>query len=280
MKSVFSSLAFATSLLLAVTPLHAHDTWLEAGAATVPVGEYTYVDLMLGNHGNDHRDFKLASKITLEPCTLSVVDPTGGTHDLKPAITDMGHAEKEGFWTAKYVFANPGIHRFVHTLDTLHRTTRAIKSAKTFVMATDGGVKDAGVKNGGVKDPDSPNQDTCHGFGLELVLETPLASIQAGQPIELQVMRSGKPLPQARVTFVPRGASLAEEFDAEYERISDSEGRVQFVPKQGNVLFAVVHHMAEDEAGEGYENTHYSAAMVIQVPNQAINNRQAFTSSQ
>lgn len=263
MKTAYFYFAFAITSLLVAMPSHAHDTWLEAGAATVPVGEYTYVDLMLGNHGNDHRDFKLASKITLDPCTLSVVDPTGSTLDLKSAITDMGHAEKEGFWTAKYVFAKPGLHRFVHTLDTLHRTTRAIKSAKTFVMATDG------VGNS----IDSSNPDLCHGFGLELVLKTPFATIEAGRPIELHVMRSGKPLSEARVTFVPRGATLAEEFDSDYERISDSEGHVQFVPKEGNVLFAVVHHMAEDESGGGYENTHYSAAMVIQVPNKAISNR-------
>ncbi len=252
-------------LLLCLDPAKgsAHDTWIEPGAATVPVGEYTYIDLMLGNHGNEHRDFKLASKITLGPCTLSVVDPTGITHDLKPAIVDMGHAEKEGFWTARYVFAKPGLYRFVHTLDTLHRTTRAVKSAKTFVMATAGGERDTG----------SPNEDTCHRFGLELVLQTPFATVEAGQPIEIQVMRSGKPLPKVRVTFVPRGASLAGEFDSEHERISDAEGRVEFVPKEGNVLLAVVHHMAQDEAGEGYENTHYSAAMVIQVPNQAIHPR-------
>lgn len=270
MNASINCFTLAISLLIGAVPSNAHDTWLEPGTATVPVGEYTYIHLMLGNHGNDHRDFKLASKITLEPCSLTVVDPAGSTYDLKPAITDMGHAEKEGFWTARYVFAKPGIHRFVHTLDTLHRTTRAVKSAKTFVTAVDDGKPNSDVAN----------EDVCHKFGLELVLKTPFATIEAGHPIELQVMRSGKPLPKARVTFVPRGTSLAGEFDAKYERISDSDGRVQFVPEQGNVLFAVVHHMAEDEAGEGYENTHYSAAMVIQVPNKSINNRSSSIPSQ
>ena len=248
------------TIFLFDTPLQAHDTWLEPGASTVPVGEYTYVDLMLGNHGNDHRDFKLASKITLEPCTLRVLGPAGETVDLKPAILDMGHAEKEGFWTVKYRFKRAGLHRFVHTLDTLHRTTRAIKSAKTFVVATGDG--------DGNSEPS--NEDTCHGFGLELVLKTPFATVAAGRPIELRVMRSGKPLSDARVAFVPRGATLAPEFDANYERMSDSNGLVQFVPARGNVLLAIVHHMAADESGDGYENTHYSAAMVIPVPNRAI----------
>lgn len=261
---MFRSIATTIALLFVGMPWsQAHDTWLEPGAAAVPVGEYTFVDLMLGNHGNDHRDFKLASKISLEPCTLSVVDPAGSTEDLKPFIVDMGHAEKEGFWTAKYVFTMPGLHRFVHTLDTLHRTTRAIKSAKTFVMAT----------GGGDSQTESSHPDECHGFGLELVLQTPFATIESGQPIEVQVMRSGKPLSQARVTFVPRGATLAADFDPDYERMSDADGRVQFVPEEGTVLFAVVHHMAADETGADYDKTHYSAAMVIQVPNRAISKR-------
>lgn len=245
------------------TALDAHDTWVEAGAAVVPVGEYTYVDLMLGNHGNDHRDFKLASKITLEPCTLRVIPPSGPAVDLKPRAVDMGNAEKEGYWTARYQFEQPGVHHFVHTLDTLHRTIRAIKSAKTFVMALPTG-------NATV---DGAHDDKCHGFGLELVLKTSFQSVQANQPIELQVMRSGKPLPQARVTFVPRGTTLAEGFDPDYERTSDDQGIVRFVPQQGNVLFAVVHHRADDETGEGYDRTYYSAAMVIHVPNRALKDR-------
>ena len=238
----------------------AHDTWLETGTAIAQVGEYTYVDLMLGNHGNNHRDFKPASKISLAPCTLSVVQPNGNTIDLKTKMIDMGSAEKEGFWTVKYQFTQAGLHRFIHTLDTLHRTTRAIKSAKTFVLAT-------GIGN----DRSLPvNEDRCHGFGLELILKTPFESIQAGEPIELQVMRSGKPLPQARVTFIPRGATLAAEFDADFERQSDSTGLVRFVPMDGNILLAVVHHLEETESGDGYENTHYSAALVMHVPNVAL----------
>jgi uncharacterized GH25 family protein len=240
-----------------------HDTWLETGTATVAVGEYAYIDLMLGNHGNDHRDFKLASKISLDPCTLSVMDPTGQVVDLKSEIVDMGSAEKEGFWTAKYVFADPGLHRFIHTLDTLHRTTRAIKSAKTFVLAIGAGEQKI----------ESSIGDACHGFELELVLKTPFDHIEAGAPIELQVMRSGKAFSQALVTFIPLGTTLAAGFDAEYQRTSDSDGIVRFVPEEGNLIFAVVHHMADGEAGDGYENTHYSAAMVIQVPNQAIRRR-------
>ncbi len=49
-------LALASSAL-------AHDTWVETNTNLIRTGDAVYVDLKLGNHGNDHRDFKLASPI-------------------------------------------------------------------------------------------------------------------------------------------------------------------------------------------------------------------------
>lgn len=65
------SLLAIISIALVGTAM-AHDTWVEVNPTEVRIGQVVHVDLKLGNHGNDHRDFKLASKITLEPCTLAV----------------------------------------------------------------------------------------------------------------------------------------------------------------------------------------------------------------
>lgn len=250
-------LAAIMPLCFLVTDLAAHDTWIEPESGSVPTGEYCYIDLMLGNHGNNHRDFKLASKITLTHCTLEAFDPSGNRTDLKPALIDMGSADKEGYWTARFDFEQQGWHRFVHTLDTLHRTTRAIKSAKTFVLAT--GSERATRQSTPV--------DKCDELGLELVLKTDPNRIAAEQPMQLQVTRSGKPLSAARVAFIPRGKTLHGDFDKAYERISDADGIVQFTPREGNVVLAIVHHLEPEESGEVYDKTHYSAAIVIRVPN-------------
>lgn len=233
-----------------------HDTWIEVGTNYVPVGEFAYVNLMLGNHGNEHRDFKLASKITLDPCDLYVIGPNGRKFDLKADIVDMGFAPKEGYWAARFEFNDPGQYQVVHTLDTLHLTTRAIKSSKTFVIA-------------GEKTPESAGepQDSCFGFGLELVLETPFSELHVGKEICVRVMRGGEPLSDARVSIVPRGVTLAEGFDQEHERMSDNDGRVRFVPQEGNIYLVVVHHLEAEEKGEGYDKTHYSATMVLHVAN-------------
>ncbi len=236
----------------------AHDTWVESGPLVQPIGEYAYVQLMLGNHGNNHRDFRLASKITLAPCTLSVMTPSGAAVDLKPQIVDMGHAEKEGFWAARYQIGEAGIHEVLHTLDTLHGTIRAIKSAKTFILAQSHALGGATLQG---------RSDKVHGLGLELVLLTPLDQLAAGQEVKIQVLRSGQPLKGARVSFIPRGARLAEDFDKNFERDSDDRGIVVFNPAEGNVVLAIVHLPAPEESGEGYTLTHYSAGIVLPIRN-------------
>lgn len=86
----------------------------------------------------------------------------------------------------------------------------------------------------------------------------------------MQVLQSGKPLANARVTFVPRGVALSPGFDESHERTSGADGQVRYVPADGNVYLAVVHSVAEDESGVGYTKTHYSAAMVLPIPNKAL----------
>ena len=53
------------TLALLVPPVivSAHDTWVQTNTPLIRVGDAVHIDLMLGNHGNDHRDFKLASKV-------------------------------------------------------------------------------------------------------------------------------------------------------------------------------------------------------------------------
>ncbi len=239
----------------------AHDTWVETASLSTRTGEYVYVDLRLGNHGNGHRDFKLASKITLAPCQLSVTTPSGDTEDLKSKLIDTGSAEKEGYWTSRYVAKQSGVYEVLHILDTLHGTTRAIKSSKTYLVALDANARAKFTGQENVK---------AHGLGLEMLLETPVAQLAAGQPIRLRLLRSSKPLGDTVVSFIPRGAVLSEGFDATFERRTDSDGRVEFVPQEGNLVLAVAHHVADDERGEGYDKTHYGATLVLPVPQQQL----------
>ena len=72
MKRLLLLIALATP-----TTALAHDTWVQTNTNVVRTGDVVHIDLMLGNHGNEHRDFKLAGKLTLSGATLEMIDPTG-----------------------------------------------------------------------------------------------------------------------------------------------------------------------------------------------------------
>ncbi len=234
----------------------AHDTWVEVNTPVIRAGDLIHADLKLGNHGNDHRDFKLHSRITLAPCTLEVMAPSGAITDLKSKVVATAFEEKQGYWTARYVATESGLHVLAHKLDILHGTTRAVKSAKTYFVA---GSASESVAQEGYQRP--------LGHDLELVpLINPVTMTSAGQAVRVKLLFEGKPLAGARVSFIPRGQQLTKEMDPTFERTTDDAGTAEFTPADGNVVLVVVHHAMPDRKGEGFEKTHFAATLTIAVP--------------
>ena len=237
----------------------AHDTWLEAVPRLVQPDDVVHVGLFLGNHGNDHRDFKIAGKVgSLDDVQIEVVGPDGRTTDLVPDMVDLGYAPKEGFWSGRFVPANEGLHCVGHFRQGIRHGSMGFKGGKTYFLASES--LDAPAKpNGSIPGP--------LGHPLELVLEThPVIDCGPGQPIALQVLFKGKPLADQVVSFIPRGTTLAAGFDPEFERKTDAEGRCSYTPKEGNVVLVVTHLVKPEEQGEGFEKTSYAATLVIDVP--------------
>jgi uncharacterized GH25 family protein len=247
-------------VLAIASPALAHDTWVETNTNLVRPGDAVYIDLKLGNHGNDHRDFKLAGKPDLESSTLQVIAPDRKSYDLKGQLWETGYAPNEGYWTAKMVPAKPGLYMVAHTLDHVvhYAPTRSIKSAKTFFLVSES--LDRVPR-------DLPGFDRVLGHALEIVPGgSPVAPMGPGQPIRVQLWYKGKPMPNAKISFIPRGHDLKEGFDPEYERMTDSGGRASFTPKTGNVFLVVAHHNEPRESGKDYQNAKYSATLTILVP--------------
>ncbi|MEX1095252.1 MAG: DUF4198 domain-containing protein [Planctomycetales bacterium] len=249
------------ALFLAPLSAFAHDTWVETNTNLLRTGDAVHVSLMLGNHGNQHRDFKLASKVELEGTTLEIVAPDGRKYDIRDRLVDVGYAPKEGFWTAKFSATQPGTYIVSHTLDRVvnhGRPVRAVKSGKTLY------VHSASLDR---VPRDNPGFDRVLGHALELVPAShPVTPMGPGQPIEVRLLFQGQPLGEARVSFIPRGETLAEGFDERYERRTDPEGRASFTPQTGNYFLVVAHVEAPDEKADGYEATHYSATLTVFVP--------------
>jgi uncharacterized GH25 family protein len=238
----------------------AHDTWVQTNTNVVRAGDNIHIDLMLGNHGNSHRDFKLASKIDLAGCTLTILAPDGKRYDLKDRLIDTGYTPKEGFWSARFAGGQPGLYIGAHTSDKVvsYAPTRSVKSAKTFFVVS---------KSLDKVPPTNPGFDKPLGHPLELVPETnPVTPMGPEVPIKVQLFFKGKPLANAQVSFIPRGETLSEGLDKRYERLTDDKGRASFTPKEGNYYLVVAHREEPKEAGKDYQSTKYSATLTVLVP--------------
>ena len=238
----------------------AHDTWVQTNTSVIRPGDAIYIDFMLGNHGNDHRDFKLAGKPDLEASMVQVIDPAGTKMDLKPSFTDRGYAPKEGFWSARFEPAKPGLYLVAQTSDQVasYAPERIVRSAKTFFLVS---------ANLDRVPADAPGYDRALGHALELVPQvSPVAPMGPGVPFRLQLLYQGKPLVGEKVSFVPMGETLKTGFDSEYERKTDPAGSVSFEPKEANYYLIVAHHLDPDAKGPGYKSTNYCATLTLIVP--------------
>lgn len=248
------------SLLLGVAPAGAHDAWVQTNANIVRLGDNIHIDLMLGNHGNNHRDFKLASKLDLAGCTLEVLDPSGKRYDLRDRLLDTGYTPKEGFWSARFAGAQSGLYLVTYTSDRIvtYAPVRAVQSAKALFVAS---------KSLDRIPSDNRDVNKPLGHAFELVPEAnPVTPMGPEVPIKVRLFFKGKPLAKARVSFIPRGETLSEGFDARYERTTDDQGRAAFTPKEGNYYLIVAHREEPKESGRDYQSTKYAATLCVFVP--------------
>lgn len=248
-------------VLCSTVPAFAHDTWVQTNTNIIRVGDAVHIDLMLGNHGNDHRDFKLASKFDPDAGTMDVIGPDGKSIDLRSKLADLGYAPKEGFHSAKFATAKPGLYVVSHTSDKVvnhGKPVRSVRSGKTYFLASPSLDKIAADWKGFEKPL---------GHALELVPEaSTVAPMGPGQAIKVRVLFQGKPLADARVSFVPRGETLAEGFDKNFERMTNAQGQASFTPKTGNYYLVVVHHKEAVSGKSEYDTIAYSATLTVFVP--------------
>lgn len=255
----------ATALFLILPSLaFGHDIWIQTNTNLVRAGDVVHVDLMLGNHGNEHRDFKLAGKLPADGLDLAVVGPDGKRYDLRDRLVDVGYAPQEGYWSARFEPAAPGLYTFAHHSARVmsYAPERSIKSAKAHFVATTSLDR---------PQAENPGFDNPLGHELELVaVANPVTPMGPGVPIRVRLLYKGKPLAGERVSFIPRGATLKSGVDDRYEYTTDANGEAAIEPTEAEHYLVAAH---KTESGEGgvldgkpYQFTKYSATLTVFVP--------------
>jgi uncharacterized GH25 family protein len=238
----------------------AHDAWLQTNTNLVRTGDVVHVDLLLGNHGNDHRDFKTAGKVDLDGATFEVLAPSGKRLDLKDRLINTGYAPQEGCWSTRFEPAEAGLYVVGHQSDKVmtYGPVRSVKGAKTCFVVSPTLDKVA---------PSNPGFDRPLGHALELVpTVNPVTPMGPGLPLRVQLLYKDKPLSGARISFIPRGEVLSEGIDSQYERTTGEQGEASFTPTFGTYYLVVAHHEEPAERGPGYDKTKYSATLCVYVP--------------
>lgn len=247
------------TLLITASPCWAHDVWLQVNTNLVRVDDAVTIDLMLGNHGNNHRDFKLAGKANPGAGSLAILAPDGTRYDVNDRLTDIGYAPKEGFWSLRFAGRDEGMYVAAWLSEQVvsYAPKRSVQSAKTcFVVSRS--LDRVPETNAGFDKP--------LGHPLELVpVSNPVTPMGPGQAIRVRLLFQGQPLAGETVSFIPRGETLTEEFDPRYERRTDEAGEASFTPTEGN-YYLIVAHRETDQRGQGYDFTKYSATLCIYVP--------------
>ena len=135
MKYNFLNCVFSTLLLLSPVAANAHDLWSRTNTPLVRTGEVVHVDLCLGNHGNYHRDFMLAGRVSLDWISADFIASAGARTDLGDQVRATASAEKEGCWTRPVVAEASGVHCVAMMLDRVMQhgqSIRVVRTAKSF----------------------------------------------------------------------------------------------------------------------------------------------------
>ncbi|MGV3614078.1 MAG: DUF4198 domain-containing protein [Fimbriimonas sp.] len=237
-----------------------HDIWVEPNVNLVRLGEPISLALMLGNHGNTHRDFRLANKVGAGDRSLWLIAPDGSRRNLTPSLVDNGYAPEEGFWSARFTPSAPGLYLAASTMDKVmsYAPVRDVKSAKTFFVASPT-LDRVPARN--------PGFDRVLGHALELVpIVNPVTPFQSGSELRVRLLYKGKPLAKSKVSFIPRGAKLSGEVDSRFERMTDANGEASLPLREANAYLVAAHHADDQAKGKGYESVHYSATLCLVVP--------------
>src|SRR5690606_30901828 len=111
---------------------------------------------------------------------------------------------------------------------------------------------------------DHPGFDRVLGHTLELVpLTNPVAPLGPGQTLRVRLLFHGEPLPDATISFIPRGVTLAPGFDERYERRTDEKGEAEITLDEPETYLVVAHHEDPTASGEGYDATKYAATLTL-----------------
>lgn len=145
-KKVASAALAAALTLAAAVPVFAHDGWSQTSAPIVAQGQVSYVELLYGNHSNEHKSYRIDGQWG-STSKVFVTTPGGVKSDITGTRFYTGEAATEttpalnNYFVASFKSNVPGAYIISTEADSVYKgadaASRTLRSAKSFVAVSD-----------------------------------------------------------------------------------------------------------------------------------------------
>ncbi|MGO4370834.1 DUF4198 domain-containing protein [Paenibacillus sp. MCAF20] len=265
-KKLAGAALVAVLTLGAAVPVFAHDGWSQTNTPIVAPGQVSYVELMLGNHSNDHKSYRIAGQWSPDTTKVFVTTPAGVKSDITGTRFYAGEAATEtepavnNYFVTSFKSNVPGAYVVSAEGDTVFAhggvASRTLRSAKSFVAVGDIPVAERVKSLTGFSKQVSPDR-------AELVPQFNPAAVAPSEQVSVQLLLKGKPLADTAVDLIRRSNSES------LELTTDAKGIVTFTTGAADYyLLRAKPVTTEGKEGE-YTSTNYEATMTFTVQNRS-----------
>jgi uncharacterized GH25 family protein len=263
-KKKFAAIALVALMTFGITATAlAHDGWSQTNTPIIAQGEVSYVDLLFGNHANEHSSYRITGQWSKDTSKVYVTTPVGKKVDITSTMFYTGEAATEtapavnNGYLATFSSSAPGAYIISVEADSIYKTTRTLRNAKSFVAVSD--------------IPTLERIKLLKGFSREINSDraewVPVfnpAAITPGEQVSVQLLLKGKPLVDTEATLIQRSNSKAQKLK------TNAEGIISF--KTGSADYYLLRAKPNtDEKKDGeYGATSYEATMTFTVQNGSV----------
>jgi uncharacterized GH25 family protein len=249
----------------------AHDGWIEV-PAIVEKNQPVTVALLLGNHANEHRSYRLAGKWNPKYIKLMVIEPSGKVSDITGSLVDLGEDDEKtgpkgpkGFHIALFTPRTEGAHIV------LAREEQVLQHGDEPKFRS---VRNARAAFAALRSPRVAEGKKTTGFGRTFAIDNVMEIVPISNPIAvtqndrvtLELRYKGKPFSNQTLSVVGRlnGPASAQDLT------TDEKGRVSVTAGAADSYLVRFKFDERSERKEGqYDLSSYESTYVFQVFNRS-----------
>lgn len=259
--SWIASIAIASSI---TTAAWAHDGWSQVNSPIIAQGEVSYVELMLGNHSNNHSSYRIEGRWSMPTTKVFVTTPQKKKVDITGTAfytgeeVDTTEPGQNNYYVSTFSSSQPGAYIVSVEGDSIFKhgevASRTLRSAKSFVAVADLPVMQRVKDLKGFSRQVSPDR-------AELVPQFNPVAVKPGQKVSVKLFLKGKPLAGTDITLIRRSNSQSSHYK------TDANGAIQFTTGPAD-YYLLRAKPTTDEKREGeFDSTNYEATMTFVVQN-------------